>query len=168
MDSSALPNGTYSTDLFPVSLLCESQKERKSCGYVCCCTSCAVGDLAVAHEEGTFCCAGNWRGACCLYGTLNALPVLGLAYVLGPATLVFCLPAAGLFRWPYACCIRCQLRSKYTVLGNCCTDFLCAYFCESCTISQELREAEIQREAVISKQPEGSSKDVKVEGGSAL
>ena len=123
----------------------DSAKEARRCRYVCCCTSCAVGDLAAAHEPGDFCCAGNYSGACCLYGWLSALPTLGTAYVLGPFALIFMLPAAGLFRWTFACCVRCQFRSKYEIRGNCCADFLCSYLCESCTISQELRETEIRR-----------------------
>jgi len=146
---------SFTTDLCPCSLLTESAAERKRCAYSLCCTSFAVGDLAKANDEDTFCCAGNahnidcclygtYNGACCLYGTLNALPALGFAYVIGPATLVFCLPIGGLFKWPYSCCIRQGIRQKHKIAGNCCLDFLCAYFCDGCIVAQELRETDIR------------------------
>jgi Cys-rich protein (TIGR01571 family) len=135
---------SFTTDICPCSLLSESDAERKRCAYSLCCTSCAVGDLAQANDEETFCCAGNYNGACFLHGTLSALPCLGLEVVLGPFSLIFCCPLGGLLKWPYSCCIRRGIRQKHKIRGNCCHDFLCAYFCDGCAVAQELRETDIR------------------------
>lgn len=166
-------DGQWSTSLFPVHLLCSdaAAAEADRCRYACCCTSCAVGDLAASHEPGAFCCAGSWRGACCLYGTLSMLPPLLAAYPLGPLACVFCLPLGGLFRLWYVCEIRCQLRrTTFKIRGRCCIscchDFLCAYVCESCTVMQALRETEIRRggAAIVFQQPTAATAETELRG----
>ena len=127
---------------------CQVEDTRLSCNSLFC-TSCTVGELALKHKPGVFCFSGNYYRACGLYFFLTMCPVIAAAYVLGPAVVVFLIPAiGGLFRWVYGCFIRRGIRSKYEIQGNCCSDFLHAYLLEPCSLYTLLRETDLREKQI--------------------